>query len=117
MKKIDWAKNLQVAKLEDNNTPFMELDIVMIDINNVPLNANARLYWTGKGMYGQQIQTVLRVGGESFGEKTTGCGYSKKSHALTSLFEHLKISPSKWHSNSDNLFDYHVGGNYYRITE
>ena len=110
MKKIEWSKNSQVGKLEDNNTPFMEIDI---KLNNI--NANARLYWTSRGTYGCQVQTVLRMNGEAFGDKTTGCGYSKKGHALNSLFDYLKISPPNWSSGSDNLHYYHIGGNYYMI--
>lgn len=110
MKKIDWSKSERLKKLEDENTPFMEIDIDMGGVK-----ANARLYWTSRGMYGHQVQTILRTGGESYCEKTTGCGYSKTAHALTSLFEHLKIQPEKYTMDSDRMFDYHIGGNYYRI--
>ena len=110
MKKIEWSTNTQVRNLEDNNTPFMDIDIVMGDVH-----ANARLYWTKGGAYGPQVQTVLRAEGDSFGEKTSGCGYSKRGHAISNLLGHLKCKPSYWKDGSDNLYEYHVGGNYYKI--
>jgi hypothetical protein len=108
MNKINWSKADRIKHLEDNTTPCMEID--------APNRVNIRLYWTtGGSTYGKQVQTVIRTEGESYGQKTTGCGYSKIGEALTDAFAFLKIAPKLYQNYSANLDAYRIGGNYYKI--
>ena len=93
----------------DNSTPFKVIAIANFEI---------RLYWTlKKGMYGYQVVTAIFKDHSFYAEsKTSGYGYCKESEATTLAFQSIRIQPKKW-LNDNKLNNYHVGGNYYRVSK
>lgn len=79
-----------------------------------------RLYDVSKkGVYGWQKLAVAFNYPNNFEYKTSGCGYCKTSAALDSILSKCGIELHG--SNSGNAKDvlraYHVGGNYYKVSE
>lgn len=47
--------------------------------------------------------------------KTNGYGYCKTGSVLDSIFHTIGIKPKGFTEGSSELYEYHVGGNFYRV--
>lgn len=111
-KQTKWSKRNR--KLVDNETPFVEIDIIKPNGDT----ATIRMYWTKSGVYGPQVATFLYADGDVWTHRTTGCGYSKKNFAFACVMRHLGlgIQGPKGPAGGDFLpYMYAVGGNYWRV--
>jgi hypothetical protein len=96
--------------LDHGGQPEMWIDL--------PNHSWAKLYWTkSSGQYGHQMITVYCNGKDIATNKTSGCGYSKLGSSLENLFRFIGSKPKEYQMNSDSLYPYHIGGNYYRINQ
>ena len=97
-------------------TPFA---ILMIDTPD-DRHIWAKFYWSkNSGMYGHQVITECNPTGDLFvTNKTNGCGFCKKSHALEEFI--MQVTGKYYGMGGDleywlNNTEYHVGGNEYRL--
>ena len=104
MKPVNWD-NSRIRNLVDHETPFMEIAL--------PENRTIRLYWTKGGTYGPQVLSMIYDDTPLY-NITGGCGYNKTHAALKTCFDELERAPRGFKSSQD-LYPYHVGGNFYRV--
>jgi len=106
MKPVNWD-NSRIRNLVDHGTPFKEIEL--------PERRTIRLYWTKGGEYGPQVAALLYGGEDVLYEVTGGCGYNKEYSALEYCFHELGKAPRGFKRHDQELYNYHVGGNFYRV--
>jgi len=111
MKKVNWD-NSRIRSLVDRETPFMEIEFLALDTGEHMI----RLYWTKGGAYGPQVASLIYGGDDVLYSVTGGCGYNKTHAALETCFDELGHAPRGFDKSQD-LYPYHVGGNYYCVSE
>lgn len=105
MKVVNWD-NDGIRNRVDHDTPFMEIAL--------PGRRMIRLWWTPVRAYGPQVLALIYGDDTPLYWVSGGCGYNKTHAALETCFDELGKEPRGF-SSSQDLYRYHVGGNFYRV--
>lgn len=94
-------------KTLDNVTAFAVIEMGEYEI---------RQYWTGsKGVYGDQVLTVIFAYPEFHEYKSAGCGYCKRTDGLEWAFRTIGKAPKGYKEGGDLPRDIFIGGNFHRV--
>jgi len=106
MKPVNWD-NSRIRNLVDHETPFKEIEL--------PERRTIRLYRTKRGNHGRQVVAFLYGEDGVLYEITNGYGYNKEYSALEYCFHELGKMPRGFRRHDQELYNYHIGGNFYRV--